>query len=75
MIADFYSKPLQGALFRMFRDIILGHVHTSSLHSITKLPSEERVENNHPRAAVKEFLNVGTKGKTRCTDVRRNSNG
>ena len=29
MLADFLSKPLQGGLFRKFRDVLLGHAHPS----------------------------------------------
>jgi hypothetical protein len=45
MIADFFTKPLQGNLFRLFRSVILGHEHTNSLQNIAIAPSEERVEN------------------------------
>ena len=31
MLADFLSKPLQGSLFRKFRDVLLGLAHVSSL--------------------------------------------
>ena len=43
MLADFFTKPLQGHLFRRFRDVILGHCPIASLHSSTLAPSEERV--------------------------------
>ena len=32
MLADFFTKPLQGALFRKFRDVLLGYQHISVLH-------------------------------------------
>ena len=41
MIADFMTKPLQGALFRRFRDMIMG-VHT--LDSMTTSPSAKTKE-------------------------------
>ena len=44
MLADFLTKPLQGALFRKFRDAILGYTHMSSLHQPILSSSEERVE-------------------------------
>ena len=44
MLADFFTKPLQGALFRIFRDIILGKNRIISLDSIPDLLVEERVE-------------------------------
>ena len=31
MLADFLTKPLQGALFRKFRDVLLGRAHVDSL--------------------------------------------
>ena len=35
MIADFYTKPLQGSLFKKMRDIVMG---------LAPFPDEERVE-------------------------------
>ena len=32
MTADFFTKPLQGALFKIFRDIVLGYKQISTLH-------------------------------------------
>jgi hypothetical protein len=50
MIADFFTKPLQGKLFRVLRDVIMGHTHISSLDLIDETndndpssPNEERV--------------------------------
>ena len=37
MIADFFTKALQGSLFRKMRDIIMG---------LAPFPAEERVEEN-----------------------------
>ena len=31
MLADYFTKPLQGALFNKFRDVIMGHAPISSL--------------------------------------------
>jgi hypothetical protein len=45
MLADFFTKPLQGSLFRKFRSVLLGETHIDTL-SPSPLPSlnEERVE-------------------------------
>ena len=43
MIADFFTKPLQGKLFRKFRDVILGYKHISTLQEEEESPSQERV--------------------------------
>ena len=43
--ADFLTKPLQGSLFRKFRDVILGYQPVSSLKQ-APAPVLERVEEN-----------------------------
>ena len=43
MLADFLTKPLQGSLFRKFRDVILGYQPVSSLNR-EPTPALERVE-------------------------------
>jgi hypothetical protein len=43
MLADFFTKPLQGQLFQRFKQVILGHQHTHSLHDTIAEPLEERV--------------------------------
>ena len=46
MVADYFTKPLQGALFKKLRDMIMGHTHPSSLlktPGLTPSPSKERV--------------------------------
>jgi hypothetical protein len=44
MLADFFTKPLQGNLFRRFKSVVLGHSHTNILHTTIAEPLEERVE-------------------------------
>ena len=48
MLADFFTKPLQGNLFKKFRAVILGHVHVSSLYQFNPSDSKERVEAYDP---------------------------
>jgi len=43
MLADFFTKPLQGALFRKFRDVLLGYRHVDTLTIDHLPPIEERV--------------------------------
>jgi hypothetical protein len=44
MLADFFTKPLQGSLFRKLRAVIMGHKHIDSLKDITTVTtSQERV--------------------------------
>jgi hypothetical protein len=49
MLADFFTKPLQGNLFRKFRDVIMGHKHIDSLKETPPIPSQERVEKAFPQ--------------------------
>ena len=53
MLADFFTKPLQGSLFRKFRSVLLGHAHVNTLrdHDSQKA-NEEHVgsENCKPPA-------------------------
>ena len=45
MVADFFTKPLQGNLFRKFRDVVMGYKHISSLYDQSEQTSvQERVE-------------------------------
>jgi hypothetical protein len=44
MLADFFTKPLQGSLFRKFRSVLLGEAHSATLSlSSPPSPNEERV--------------------------------
>ena len=47
MIADFFTKPLQGNLFRKLRDVVMGHKHITELNEgNVEAPDEERVRNS-----------------------------
>jgi hypothetical protein len=43
MLPNFFTKPLQGSLFRKFRDVIMGHKHIDSLKKTVPAPFQERV--------------------------------
>ena len=43
MLADFFTKPLQGNLFRKFRGVLLGHAHVDTLTGNIMATTEERV--------------------------------
>ena len=43
MIADFFTKPLQGELFRKLRAVIMGHVSLETFMSEVSVASKERV--------------------------------
>jgi hypothetical protein len=79
MIADFFTKPLQGKLFRKIRDIILGYKHISSLDEIDECTSnEERVGSNKEENVTSPFngqTSIGDMKTTRRTyvDVLKNT--
>ena len=55
MLADYFTKPLQGSLFRKFRSVLLGHAHISSLnHHGRETVNEERVESGNPEGNPEE---------------------
>ena len=56
MLADFFTKPLQGTLFKKFRDVLMRYNHISTL-SLKSIANKERVEKN------KVFANSETKFK------------
>ena len=41
MLADYLSKPLQGRSFRLFRAVLLGHKHVSTLSELLPRASDE----------------------------------
>jgi hypothetical protein len=45
MLANFFTKPLQGSLFGKFRAVLLGCCHVNTLTQSPLPPSKERVEN------------------------------
>ena len=45
MVADFFTKPLQGSLFKKLRDVVLGYSHVSTLaKGMKETTFQERVE-------------------------------
>ena len=40
MLADFFTKPLQGSLFRKFRDVLLGYQHINTLRRVSTSPPQ-----------------------------------
>jgi hypothetical protein len=44
MLADIFTKPLQGNLFRKFREVIMGHKHIDSSKRTMTTTSQKRVE-------------------------------
>ena len=61
MIADFFTKPLQGNLFRKLRDVVMGYKHVTELiEGNVEAPDKERVRNNDK---LREECETRKKGK------------
>jgi hypothetical protein len=43
MLADFFTKPFQGGLFRRLKAVVMGHEHIDTLKEIPSTASQERV--------------------------------
>jgi hypothetical protein len=72
MLADFLTKPLQGGMFRRFRNILMGYSHTNSLkeHDSPKSAPEERVGIKVQGTDVGDYVPVpedSTKGTQNST--------
>jgi hypothetical protein len=74
MLADFFTKPLQGNLFRRFKAVVLGQQHVNTLHDTIAQPLEERVEDRRSdtnNIIVKgiDMSNTRNKARASCADV------
>jgi hypothetical protein len=73
MLADFFTKPLQGQLFLKFRDVLLGYKHVRELQKIyDATPSpEERVGSKVLESVVppQQCGNMSTGTGTTYTDT------
>ena len=70
MLADYFTKPLQGSLFRKFREIIMGwkHINTLKSNPYDANNLKERVENTNVNKVVRlvpstnsEMIQMGDK--------------
>jgi hypothetical protein len=72
MLADFFTKPLQGNLFRRLREVIMGRKHINTLKHFTSTKSQERVgEDNIPRESETTANICKTDAKTLRPHTRR----
>lgn len=77
MLADFFTKPLQGNLFRRFKAVVLGHQHVDTLHDTIDQPLEERVEDrrsdtNDTIVRVPDMNSTRDKTRASYADVVQN---
>ena len=46
MLADYFTKPLQGSLFLRLREVVMGWTHVDTLQNCAPPPKKERVKNH-----------------------------
>ena len=73
MLADFFTKPLQGSLFCKFRAVLLGEEQTDSLSFVPPASLlEERVENKKdPAVSEYQFTVINDENKDRKIAIVR----
>ena len=52
MIAEYFTKPLQGKSFKLFRDLILGYTHILDILSDIESTDKECVGNQYKVTAI-----------------------
>ena len=77
MIADFFTKPLQGDMFRKSRDIFLGYKHIITLHEQDEDSSyQERAGKDVSEGDVKHTDDSpSVVGGTQLGNVKRSADG
>ena len=55
---DYFTKPLQGSLFRKLRDVIMGVTHPNSLLTVEPPPAKECVEKSAILKVIKKNSNI-----------------
>ena len=68
MLADYFTKPLQGNVFRRFRDVIMGYKHINDLLLGPGFLLKERVEKLN-NIVIKKSETNNKKGKITYADV------
>ena len=58
MLADFFTKPLQGNLFRKLRAVVMGYRHVDSLKTDTSAATKERVGESEITGKEESTANV-----------------
>jgi hypothetical protein len=70
MLADFFTKPLQGTLFLKFRSIILGHAHIQMIARPPLTGTEERVGQEVVSDGFNGHSQSNVEGSTYVTSVK-----
>ena len=75
MLADYFTKPLQGSMFNKFRNVIMGYAHVSSLKSnyssVPDIENKERVEKYAKKDENIKSENVFSNHGSKLNEVSR----
>ena len=69
MIADYFTKPLQGGLFKLFRALIMGYSHVDDILKEIDIAAKERVEK------MKLMPDISISSKKKCVRFADTNNG
>jgi hypothetical protein len=69
MLADFFTKPLQGSLFRRLKVALMGHAHISTLLNIPSASVQERVGSEDFGESLESLNGHGETGNGPDADV------
>jgi hypothetical protein len=72
-LADFFTKPLQGNLFRRLREVVMGRAHVDTLKDITSAKSQERVGEDDVEEKSETTANERSTDRNAIPRVKRNN--
>jgi hypothetical protein len=78
MLGDYYTKPLQGGLFRKLGAVIMGHAHVDTLSSPVPTATQERVGSSVLRVVTQDSKMTHSRSGTDSqpsTTIQHDSSG
>ena len=70
MLANYFTKPLQGKAFKLFRDLIMGYAPISTILDAIALSAKERVE-KHKLVTESSIIDNGQNSRTYADVVKK----
>ena len=70
MVADFFTKPLQGALFRKLRSVIMGEIDVATFLDMSSGP-KERVGKETPEVLITPYGQMKNEQTTKSLTTSR----
>jgi hypothetical protein len=69
MLADCFTKPLQGSLFKKLKAVVMGHKHIDTLEEVPSTTSQKRVEESTDLEISEDEVLDGQATDKRQTDA------